>query len=204
MLNVEVINIFLSGRQIGKLFRFANGTASSIVRFGANDDFASDPTQPTLSASMRAVDPGQQAALCKDITPAAFNGADGRLPSFFQNMLPRGVFRFQLAQERGCKEDDHFSLFATCGLDLPGAVKALPATLARDALERLVTQENDAQEMSVTAEPLLLGVSISGMQPKLGLIALGGRYVARKRQGATRNAHYRQAPTGGTAPRCPK
>lgn len=127
MLNVEVLNIFLSGRQIGK-----------------------------LSASMRAVEPGQHAALWKDITAAAFNGADGRLPSFFQNMLPEGMFRLQLAQERGCKEDDHFALFAACGLDLPGAVKAMPATLAREALACLVTQENDALEMSVTAEPLPL------------------------------------------------
>lgn len=186
MLNVEVLNIFLSSRPVGKLFRFANGTTSPIVRFVADDDFAADPHQATLSASMRARDPAQQAALWKDITAPLFNGADGRLPDFFQNMLPEGVFRTQLAQERGCREDDHFALFAACGLDLPGAVKALPATLSRQALARLVTQENDALEMSVTADPLPLGVSISGMQPKVGLIEQGGHYVARKRHGVTR------------------
>lgn len=186
MLNVEVLDISLDGRPVGKLFRFANGTTSPIVRFVADDDFAEDPQQATLSASMRASDPAQQAALWKDIKSPIFNGADGRLPVFFQNMLPEGVFRTHLAQERGCREDDHFALFAASGLDLPGAVKALPAELSRAELARLVTQENDALEMSITADPLPLGVSISGMQPKLGLIEQGGRYVARKRHGVSR------------------
>jgi serine/threonine-protein kinase HipA len=186
MLNVEALNIFLDGRPVGKLFRFANGTASPIVRFVADDDFADDPRQPTLSVSMRASDPAQQASLWKDIKANIFNGSEGRLPPFFQNMLPEGVFRTQLAQERECREDDHFALFAACGLDLPGAVRALPAKLSREELSRLVTQDNDALEMSVTADPLPLGVSISGMQPKLGLIEQGGRYVARKRYGVTR------------------
>lgn len=186
MLNVEVLNILLDGRPAGKLFRFANGTASPIVRFVADDDFADDPRQATLSAGMRASDPAQQAALWKDVGAPIFNGADGRLPVFFQNMLPEGLFRTHLAQERGCREDDHFALFAASGLDLPGAVKALPAHLSREELAHLVTQDNDALEMSVTADPLPLGVSISGMQPKVGLIEQGGRYVARKRHGVTR------------------
>lgn len=186
MLNVEVLNIRLHGGAVGKLFRFANGTTTPIIRFVADDDFANDPHQHILSVSMQAREPAQQAALWKDITADMFNGADGRLPVFFQNMLPEGVFRTQLAQERGCREDDHFALFAACGLDLPGAVTALPATLSRHEVARLVTQEHDALEMSVTADPLPLGVSISGMQPKVGLIEQGGRYIARKRQGVTR------------------
>lgn len=186
MLNVEVLNIFLNDRAAGKLFRFANGTTSPIVRFVADDAFADDPQQDTLSVSMRARDPAQQASLWKDISASMFNGADGRLPVFFQNMLPEGLFRAHLAQERGCREDDHFALFAASGLDLPGAVKAMPAVLSREELARLITQENDALEMSVTADPLPLGVSISGMQPKVGLIEQGGRYVARKRHGVTR------------------
>ncbi len=186
MLNVEVLDIYLSSRLIGRLFRFDNQTASPIIRFVAEDDFATDPQQGTVSISMRALDPLQQASLWKDISAPLFNGVDGRLPNFFQNMLPEGVFRIQLAQERGCSVDDHFALFAACGLDLPGAIKALPAHLSRDELARLVTQDHDALEMSVTADPLPLGVSISGMQPKVGLIESGGRYVARKRDGVTR------------------
>jgi serine/threonine-protein kinase HipA len=186
MLNVEVLQIYLGSQAVGKLFKFDNGATSPIVRFVADDGFVADPQQATLSISMRPKDPAQQAALWKDVSAEIFNGRDGRLPAFFQNMLPEGVFRTQLAQERGCKIDDHFALFAACGLDLPGAVKALPGHVSRQELARLVTQENDALEMSVTADPLPFGVSISGMQPKVGLIEQGGRYIARKRHGVTR------------------
>lgn len=79
--------------------------------------------QEIFSVSMRARDPAQQASLWKDVAAPVFNGADGRLPDFFQNMLPEGVFRTQLAHERGCREDDHFAPFAACGLDLPGAAR---------------------------------------------------------------------------------
>lgn len=186
MHNVEVLNIFLSQRLIGQLFRFDNGTTTPIIRFVAEDHFAVDTQQAILSLSMLARNPDQQASLWKDVSSSPFNGHDGRLPAFFQNMLPEGVFRTHLAQLRGCREDDHFALFAACGLDLPGAVKALPANLSREQLANLVTQERETLEMSVTADPLPLGVSISGVQPKLGLIEQGGRYVARKRQGVTR------------------
>jgi serine/threonine-protein kinase HipA len=185
-MNVEALNILLNGKTIGKLFRFANGTASPIVRFVADDAFSNELGQDTLSLSMLANEPAQQGALWRDIQSKVFNGSNGRLPPFFQCMLPEGAFLNHLAQERDCKPDDHFAVFAACGLDLPGAVKALPAHLNRTELSRLVTQENDALEMSVTADPLPLGVSISGMQPKVGLIKEGGRYVARKRLGVTR------------------
>ena len=135
---------------------------------------------------MLAQHPEQQESLWKDLASAMFNGREGRLPAFFQNMLPEGVLRTHLAQVRGCREDDHFALFAACGLDLPGAVKALPATLTKDPLAALRTQDNAPLDVSMTAEPLPFVVLISGVQHKLGLIELGGRYVARKRQGVTR------------------
>ena len=187
MLNVEVLRILLAKREVGKLFRFNNGTTSPIIRFVAEDSFATDQKQDTLSVSMLARDPTQQASFWRDVSAEVFNGTEGRLPVFFQNQLPEGVFRTQLAQERGCREDDHFALFAACGRDLPGALTAEPVEdITREELAHLVTQDNDALEFSVIAEPLQQGVSISGMQPKLGLIEQGGRYVARKRLGVTR------------------
>ena len=186
MSNVEILDIFLAQRLIGKLFRFDNRATAPMIRFVADKRFSVDSQQATVSLSMLAQHPEQQESLWNDLGSSLFNGRDGRLPAFFQNMLPEGVFRTHLTQIRGCREDDHFALFAACGLDLPGAVKALPATLTKDQLAALLKQDNAPLDMSVTADPLPLGVSISGVQPKLGLIELGGRYVARKRQGVTR------------------
>jgi serine/threonine-protein kinase HipA len=93
--------------------------------------------------------------------------------------LPEGVFRVQIAQLRKCELDDHFELLAACGKDLPGNVYALPTELSREELGFYVTQDADALEMTVTAEPLEEGVSLSGVQPKLGVIKEGDRYVGR-------------------------
>jgi serine/threonine-protein kinase HipA len=186
MTNVEILDIFLAQRLIGKLFRFDNRVTAPMIRFVADKRFSADTQQAIVSLSMLAQHPAQQESLWNDLGSSLFNGREGRLPAFFQNMLPEGVFRTHLAQLRGCREDDHFALLAACGLDLPGAVKALPATLTKDQLATLLTQDNAPLDMSVTADPLPLGVSISGVQPKLGLIELGGRYIARKRQGVTR------------------
>ena len=70
-------------------------------------------------------------------------------------------------------------MLAACGKDLPGNVYALPVELSRDELAKYVTQNNDALEMSVTAEPMDEGVSLSGVQPKLAVTKVGDRYVAR-------------------------
>ncbi len=186
MASVEILDIFLGHRLVGKLCRFDKGATIPSTRFVADKSFSADPQQVSLSLSMLAQHPEQQESLWNDRGNSLFNSRDGRLPAFFQNMLPEGECRSHLAQARGCRENDHFALFAACGLDLPGAVKALPATLTKDQLAALLTQDNAPLDMSVTADPLPLGVSISGVQPKLGLIELGGRYVARKRQGVTR------------------
>ena len=186
-MNVSVLQIYLNKLEVGKLFKFFNGTEEPIIRFVADESFIEHISAPVLSLSLIAQDPKQQQAFWHDVTrQEAFNGVGGRLPSFFQNLLPEGVFRRHLAQLRGCKENDHFELLAACGRDLPGAMRAIPIELDRAELSRLVTQDNDALEMSVTSDPLPMGVSISGMQPKLGLIEEGGRYVARKRNGVTR------------------
>lgn len=186
-MNVSVLQVILHKFPIGKLFKFFNGTAEPVIRFVADESFIAMLDAPLLSLSMVAEDAERQKAFWNDVTrQIAFNGANGRLPVFFQNLLPEGVFRRHLAQLRNCDAKDHFELLAACGSDLPGALKAIPVQLNGTELARLVTQGNDALEMSVTADPLPMGVSISGVQPKLGLIEEGGRYVARRRNGVTR------------------
>src|SRR5690606_36731241 len=100
-------------------------------------------------------------------------------PAFFQNLLPEGVFRDHIAQLRRCASNDYFELLAACGMDLPGNIYALPANISRAELGYYVTQNADALEMTVTAEPLEEGVSLSGVQPKIGVINTGGRYKGR-------------------------
>ncbi|WP_377154859.1 type II toxin-antitoxin system HipA family toxin [Roseateles sp. UC29_93] len=185
-MNVKVLAIHLGALRLGVLFQYVLNDDSVINRFVADEDLMTraGADAPTLSLSMRATTPEAQAALWRDIRSVSFNGrrsssAGWMLPSFFQNLLPEGVFRHHVAELRDCAPDDHFEMLAACGKDLPGNVRALPIELTREELARYVTQGQDALEMSVTADPLEEGVSLSGVQPKLGVIRDGERYVGR-------------------------
>lgn len=183
-MNVKALGIFLGRDRVGVLFQYVLGGAHIVNRFVADDAFAARINAPMVSVSMLAGDPSAQRALWSEVNAPLFNGryspANGYLlPPFFQNLLPEGVFRDHVAAQRGCDPKDHFEVLAACGRDLPGNIYAQPLTLSRDELTRYVTQGVDALEMTVTAEPLDNGVSLSGVQPKVAVIQQGGRYVGR-------------------------
>ncbi|RYZ10966.1 MAG: type II toxin-antitoxin system HipA family toxin [Comamonadaceae bacterium] len=186
-MNVKALGIYW-GRElrVGVLFQYALEGAATINRFEVDARFRELPDPPTLSLAFLAATPQQQQALWSQVTAQPFNARHTptqgwTLPSFFQNLLPEGVFRDHVAALRRCDPRDHFEMLAACGKDLPGNLYALPVELSRDELAHYVTQDQDALEMSVTAEPLEEGVSLSGVQPKLGVIREGGRYVGRTR-----------------------
>ena len=179
-MNVKILEISLGTRRFGKLFQYAD-----LCRFVAEPELVAAPPAEVLSLSMVASDAATQSALWADVKNPLFNAQGGQLPRFFQNLLPEGVLRSHIAQLRGCRENDHFELLAACGGDLPGAVGARPVSVDRGTLQRLITQDQDALEMSVVELPMPQGISVSGVQPKLGLRRQGGRYVARTRAGAS-------------------
>ncbi|WP_019936261.1 type II toxin-antitoxin system HipA family toxin [Bordetella sp. FB-8] len=185
-MNVKALAIHLGRFRVGVLFQYAAAASHVVTRFVVDDAFASNPDQPMVSLSMLADDAQTQRALWADVRSPIFNGRYSPengwlLPAFFQNLLPEGVFRDRVAELRGCDPKDHFEMLAACGRDLPGDLAAQPVDLTRSALARYVTQDADALEMTVTAEPLEEGISLSGVQPKLGVQFESGRYVGRTR-----------------------
>lgn len=184
-MNVKALVISIGLQQrIGVLFQYAMPGAEVVTRFVADDDFAHQPEPVLVSTAYVANTPQDQAAFWADVRSKPLNGQFSTqngwlLPAFFQNLLPEGVFRDHVAQVRGCDPKDHFDMLAACGLDLPGNVSARPVELSRDELAHCITQDQDALEMTVSADPLEQGVSLSGVQPKLGVMEQGGRYVGR-------------------------
>ena len=187
-MNVTALAVYLpSDMRVGVLFQYPLADDSVITRFVADEEFIRRASAPTVSVSYLSNSPAEQEALWRDVQSSLLNGRFSNknswlLPAFFQNLLPEGVFRNRVAELRGCDPKDHFEMLAACGKDLPGAVYALPVELTRAELTRLVTQDNDALEMSVTSEPLDEGVSLSGVQPKVGANRIQGRYVARTKE----------------------
>ncbi|WP_370680311.1 type II toxin-antitoxin system HipA family toxin [Comamonas sp. GB3 AK4-5] len=185
-MQVKALEIRLATRRVGVLFQYPLAQDQTINRFVADDDFASDPEQAMLSLSYRASDPQAQAAFWRALGAAQLNGSlsvDAKrgwlLPAFFQNLLPEGPLRTRIAEMRGCEPEDHFEILAATGKDLPGDVQALPIELGRSELSRIVTQNNDALEMSVVADPLEDAISVSGVQAKLAVLKSDGRFVGR-------------------------
>jgi serine/threonine-protein kinase HipA len=190
-MNVPVLVIKLHGQRLGCLFKYTQTGSSPIFRFAADEAYArlAWDTADVLSESMRSQDPAQQHSFWLDVTRPEFNAVLGRkgdyqLPTFFQNLLPEGVFRRFVAEEAQIDPTDHMGMIAACGKNLPGAVTAEWEDISRTALQRLVTQSQDAIEASVWAEPFQSALSISGVQPKIGVNQdLDGRFVGRTSQG---------------------
>lgn len=184
-MNVKALEIRIGSLRAGVLFQYAQEGAQVINRFVADRTLIENPQAPTISMSYLASSEEDQRLLWQDYRSPILNGPLSKdrqtwlLPPFFQNLLPEGVFRDQIAELRKCAPNDHFELLAACGKDLPGNIYALPAELSREELGYYVTQDADALEVTVTAEPLEEGVSLSGVQAKLGVIKDGDRYVGR-------------------------
>lgn len=188
-MNIPVLVIKLHGQRVGVLFEFAPENVQPIVRFVVDEDYARQRfgALPVLSESFRAAEPDQQQSFWLDRVSPAFNlfvggKADLQLPTFFQNLLPEGIFRRHVASQARIDPQDNFKLLAACGLDLPGAVTAEWESLERGDLQQLITQGQDALEVTVWAEPFQDAISISGVQPKLAANKTAdGRFIGRTR-----------------------
>lgn len=186
-MNIPVLVIKLHGKRVGQIFKFDAEGSPPVIRFVVDTDFAVAPFERkgVLSESFRAPSPELQASFWLNAQAQEFNGRQGKdgdwqLPAFFQNLLPEGTFRQHVAEEAEIDPRDHFSMLAACGKNLSGAVTAEWEDVSRADLQHLVTQDQDALEMSVWSEPFQGAISISGVQPKLALSTDdAGRFVGR-------------------------
>lgn len=104
----------------------------------------------------------------------------GRLPVFFENLLPEGHNRDRLAERRGVAREDEFELLAAAGHDLPGALEVLPAHDVPSAVVELhATKRLEPLEPSAVAAPIDDGFSLGGFVTKFSMVNRGRRYVVR-------------------------
>jgi len=179
----RTLRIFMGRRYCGDLFQYGQGH-TAITRFTPEPAFWLDATAPVMGwAARQGTERERELFVADAAMQPFFNGRGERLPAFFQNLLPEGPLRKHLEQLRKCPPDDHMEILAMCGDDLPGNVYAKPGPEDRAAMASVVTQGHDALEMSVIEAPLAGATSLSGIQPKLGLVEKGRRYVARTRLG---------------------
>lgn len=184
-MQVKALSILLGDITIGTLLRYDWPPGQPSTRFVPDEAFIRRVNPPLISLSMKAADPESQQLLWRDLAAPQFNGRPSAthgtlLPPFFQGLLPEGVLRDHIAHLRGCDPTDHFEMLAACGRDLPGNIHARPTQLDPSTLMGLIST-NETLDQDWVAEPMQEGVSVSGIQPKIGVLKDGERYVARTR-----------------------
>eukprot|EP01030_Chromulinospumella_sphaerica_P022436 gene22436-22415_t len=108
-------------------------------------------------------------------------GLYGRLPPWFQGLLPEGALRDLLATEMGAGHD-HFDVLVRLGADLPGAVLIIPDNVETPDDAGAIRWERVAGFQA----PLPRGVvkfSLAGVQLKFVAQASGERLTAPARSG---------------------
>ena len=166
-------------RLVGQLFQYGEG-GNAITRLVPERSYWALDNMPVLSQFAVQATPEDRLKFIQEAAVQPFfNGEGEELPPWFRNLLPEGPLRLHLESIGDLAKGDDFGLLSLCGTDLPGAVYVEPASLDLANVASIVTQNNDALEMSVTPLPVPEATSLSGVQPKLSLVLSGGRYVAR-------------------------
>lgn len=179
MLEPRYLEVWLHHMHVGWLCEAGRAT-----RFVPTEGYAADPHRPTLSLSLTI--PGNEEltreVLGNPFHPAVYNER-GELPPFFAGLLPEGPLRKRLeATRRNVRDTDDFGILAAAGEDLPGAVKVVPANLAKlTAAARAygVTGGADNLEIGVPEAAAEGAAAISGLQNKIALSSAhaGKRFV---------------------------
>ncbi|WP_082801298.1 type II toxin-antitoxin system HipA family toxin [Herbidospora cretacea] len=109
--------VWLGTRRVGILHQRGDYTWFTI-----ENEYREDPSRPVLGLQFEEdLDARHASAL--------------RLPAWFSNLLPEGVLREWIADDRGVSVDREMELLAQVGHDLPGAVRVLPEGEAPDSGE---------------------------------------------------------------------
>lgn len=178
MTTINSLRIRIGLTDVASLFRTDDGR----VYLHFDDAYIEDPKRPILSCSYQSPDPEVTKAQLRNLHIRFSNGpGNGRLPPFFQNLLPEGQLRKHLVERANIAPNNEFDLLAYCGKSLPGNVYATSETLNEKQMGRLIGQGRDSYEMSSEQLPPPEAESLSGIQPKVGLVNEGGRYVMRSK-----------------------
>lgn len=162
-------------RPIGWLSQFGDN-----LRVSFSDDYISEESRPTLSQLYLGANDSESRAILRAIDDERLVRI-GKLPTYFSNLLPEGLNRERLAEQRGVDVEDELELLAAAGHDLSGGVEVAPANDVPDRVLALhVTKNLEPVEAATVAVPAEDGFSIDGIQTKFSMVHDGRRYVVRR------------------------
>lgn len=174
-MRLRALDVSLGRSRAGTLIQVGQGV-EALTRFVPDPLLWRKPDSPILSWSTVVQEEDRAGYWLRYADIPFFNARGGRLPAFFQNLLPEGLLREHVALQRGCTKDDHFEILAACGQDLPGAITLLPAVKYGPAVQQWLGTAPGQMVFEEVAEPMTYGAALAGMQPKLAMIERNGQY----------------------------
>ena len=158
-----------------------------LIRVSFDEDYIKNSQRPTLSLAYRGKNETETTAILRAEKDLRVARNDGKLPVYFQNLLPEGNNRQRLAKERQCGTDDEFELLAAAGHDLMGAIEVEPIPQGDSVPESVrlwhTTLGKDVVEPGFVESPVEDAAAIPGVVVKFSAVQDGRRYVI-KRHGA--------------------
>lgn len=174
---LKLLKVLHHTQQIGTLSCYGD-----ITRFRPDPSYVEAAGIPVLTQQLIG-DSDQDTRVILQSASDARLSAQGRLPLYFEHLLPEGPNAERLARDRGCASDDQFELLAAAGHDLMGAVEVVPLPmdeLTDEILSWHATLGLDHADLQIVDEPMEDGFSLGGVQTKFSMVKEGHRYALRK------------------------
>lgn len=169
-----------SKRAIGYLSSYGD-----LLRVSFDADYIQNPQRPTLSQNYQGATSADTLKILSAVRDIRLARQDGKLPAYFQNLLPESHNRERLANERHCSVDDEFELLAAAGHDLVGAIEVEPIPAQEGVPESVrlwhATLGLDVLEPGFVEFPVEDAASLPGVVTKFSAIKEGRRYVIKRR-----------------------
>lgn len=155
-----------------------------LMRVSFNETYMHNPDRLTLSQAYLGETDMQTMAILRAEKDVRVARNDGKLPVYFQNLLPEGNNRERLAKERQCGTDDEFELLAAAGHDLMGAIEVEPVPPNEQIPDSVrlwhTTLGKDVVEPGFVEYPVEDASAIPGIVVKFSAVRDCTRYVVKR------------------------
>ena len=182
--SIRYLRIYMHATDRQKLPIAHLSVYGDLIRVSFDENYITNPLRPTLSLAYRGSSETQTLAILRAEKDMRVARNDGKLPVYFQNLLPEGNNRQRLASERQCGTDDEFELLAAAGHDLMGAIEVepLPQGVSVPDSVRLwhTTLGKDVVEPGFVEYPVADASAIPGVVVKFSAVQDGRRYLIRR------------------------
>ncbi len=180
-MSVRLLRIYLHSPELQKIPIGYISSFGDLVRVSFDENYVNQTNRLSLSLAYQGFNKGDSEVILRSEKDIRLVRSDGKLPVFFQNLLPEGHNLKRLARERQCGTEDQFELLAAAGHDLMGAIEVAPISPLESILDNMLTWHSsmgkEPIEPGFVEPPLEDAASIPGVVVKFSAIQEGRRYV---------------------------